>query len=144
MAFKFYSKILNKEALLNYMLCGFLLRFIFTSGSLTSKINPGLYTSMSPCSIQNGLIFNPILFYGFIPLITVLFVCRVGGGGGGVIICDFVQICTMRFWREIFTAISPTPSLKTTIVPSPARYLGINLCGLPCSMTSWPHLQSSC
>ena len=70
-----------KEALLDYMLCGFCLQFCFPSESLIFASNTGLYTPMSPGYPPNDLLFTPILSYGFVPFIAVVSVPRGVGGG---------------------------------------------------------------
>ena len=69
-----------KEAILDHMLCGCRLQFLSQSESLVFTLNPSLYTSMSLCSLPNGLLFTLILSPGFVLLSSVTSICMGGGG----------------------------------------------------------------
>ena len=55
---------------------------------------------------------------------------------------EFKKVFAMRFWCDMFTSPSPTPSLMPSAVPGSARDLGLELRGAPSSTTSRPQLRS--
>ena len=60
-----------KNALLDYMLCVCCLRFRFLSKSMLFMLNTNLHLLMFLFSPSNGLLYNPIFSYGFVPLNAV-------------------------------------------------------------------------
>ena len=107
-----------KEALLDYMLCGYRLQFHFPSQSLLFTPNPSLYMPMSPCSLPHCHLFTPILSYGFVPLSVVPSFQwgGVGGGGleGGVDLNGWVcaGVCDAILEQNIYCA-KPNPETDT-------------------------------
>ena len=139
--------------LLDFILWGCSLLFSFPSVYLRFTPNPGLYTSISLCSLHNcSLPFSDILRSstilsgGFVPLCVIPSIHQGGLSQkwkcGWNLIGECLCVRTMQSWNEVITVPNSTMSLMHTIVPGSTMDLGIELCVVPCNTTLQPQLQS--